>query len=214
MTPIDDKPEAAAGSVPADETDVTQLLLDWSRGDRSALTRLMPLVFSELHRIAEGYFRRERSSHTLQPTALVNEVYLRLIDRRRVQWHNRAHFFGFAAQLMRNILVDHARARQTAKRGGDAITVTLDEAFGPMHTPDLDLIALDDCLNRLQGLDERQSRIVELRFFAGLTVEETAEVMDVSPTTVKREWRTAKLWLFRELSRGPKIPGASPTSSD
>ena len=183
------------------QTEVTQLLLQWSRGDEQALSRLMPLVFDELHRIAEGYFRKERPDHTLQPTALVNEVYLRLVDRRRVQWQNRAQFLGFAAQLMRHILVDHARSRLTAKRGGQAVTVTLDEAIGLPESPDLDILALDDCLNRLQGMDERQAKLVELRFFAGLTVEETAEVLQASTTTVKREWRTAKLWLMRELKQ-------------
>ncbi|MEM9293505.1 MAG: sigma-70 family RNA polymerase sigma factor [Acidobacteriota bacterium] len=183
------------------QTTVTALLLSWSDGDEAARDRLMPLVFEELRRMAAGHFRRERHSHTLQPTALVNEVFLRLIDRKRVNWKNRAHFFGFAAQLMRRILVDHARAHNAEKRGGKALTVTLDESFAIPRQRDLDLIALDDALATLKELDERQSRIVELRFFAGLQVEEVAEVLGISPTTVKRDWRTARLWLYRELRK-------------
>lgn len=183
------------------ENDVTALLHEWSVGDREALSRLMPLVFEELRHIAAGYFAREGEGHTLQPTALVNEVYLRLLGRRTVHWQNRAHFFGFAAELMRRILVDHARGRQTVKRGSGFPRISLEESQAPPEERDVDLIALDDALNTLETMDPRQKRIVEMRFFAGLTNEEIAELLDVSPTTVKREWRTARLWLFREIRR-------------
>src|SRR5438105_1406670 len=171
---------------------VTQLLMDWSEGDQAALDRLMPLVYSELRRLANNYLRRERANHTLQPTALVNEAYLKLIHQRNTRWQNRAQFFGVAAQLMRRILVDHARAHYASKRGGDRINVSLRNigAFG--EQPDADLLALHDVLNRLAEIDPDQSRIVELRFFGGLTIEETAEVMHVSHSTVEREWKIAK----------------------
>lgn len=183
--------------------EVTALLRDWSGGDRQALERLMPLVYGELRRLAASYLRRERPDHTLQPTALVNEAYLRLVDQRSVSWANRAHFFGIAAQLMRRILVDHARRRQAAKRAA-AYRVTATPAVSPSGDRAPELLALDGALSDLEKLDARQARIVELRFFAGLTVEETAEVTGVSPATVKREWRTARAWLRREIGRESK----------
>lgn len=183
---------------------ITQLLEKWSKGDEKALDQLMPLVYDELHRIAEGYLRRERREHTLQPTALVNELFLKFFDQNSMSWQNRAQFFGVAAQIMRRILVDHARAHHTAKRGGDRLAVSLKDiaAFGAQ--PDTDLLALHDALNQLEELDPVQGRIVELRFFGGLTIRETAEVMQISHATVEREWRTAKAFLKRELTRGKK----------
>lgn len=181
--------------------DVTGLLVDWSRGDKEALERLMPLVVDELRHLARSHFRREPEGHTLQPTALVNEVYLRLTDQRQVQWESRSQFFAFAATLMRRVLVDHAKARRTAKRGGDVRKVSLQDVIGLAEPEDVDLLALDDALSTLAEIDPRQSRIVELRFFAGLTHEEIAEVLEVSVSTVKREWRTARLWLYRECRR-------------
>ena len=181
--------------------DVTQLLARWSGGDKEALDQLMPLVYGELRRLANYHLMREKPGHTLQSTALVHEAFLRLIDQRNVQWQNRAHFFGVAAQMIRRILVDHARAHQTAKRGGGAPTVAIDDALQISKKRDLDVVALVDALNSLATLDPQQGRIVELRFFAGLTIEETAEVIGISPATVKRDWNTAKAWLYRELSR-------------
>ena len=181
-------------------SDVTRLLHDWTEGDGEALHRLMPIVVAELRDIAERYLVSERVDHTLQPTALVNEVYLKLVDRDSVQWKNRAQFFGFSAQLMRRILVDHARAKNTAKRGSEVQKVSLDQSH--MEIPvdrDVDLVALDDALERLEELDPRQAKIVELRFFAGLTNEEVADYLEVSPTTVKREWTTARRFLKKEL---------------
>ena len=185
---------------------VTQLLVEWSHGDQDALERLTPLVYGELRRLARRHLSRERSDHTLQSTALVHEAYLRLVDQRSVQWQNRAHFFGVAAQLIRRILIDHARARQAGKRGAGACLLSLDEALdAPAGGRQLDIVALDDALAQLAKIDPRQSRIVELRFFAGLTVQETAEVLSVSTPTVNREWNAAKAWLFRELNRrGPE----------
>lgn len=181
-------------------TEVTRLLHDWSEGDPQALAKLMPLVCEDLRSMARRYMRRETPGHTLQPTALVNEVYLRLHDRRQVNWKNRAHFFGFAAQTMRRILVDHARSRQTAKRGDGVQAVPLDETAADLAVPlRLDVVALDDALGTLAKMDPRQALIVELRYFVGLNVEETAAVLDISTATVKREWRVAKLWLFREI---------------
>jgi RNA polymerase sigma factor (TIGR02999 family) len=182
---------------------VTRLLMDWSNGDRDALERLTPLVYGELKRLAARYLRRERVGHTLQSTALVHEAFLRLIDQRNVRWQNRAHFFGVAAQMIRRILVDHARARQTAKRGSDAPKLSLDEAIALPEKKEIDIISLDDALGALAKIDPQQARIVELRFFTGLTVEETAEVLGISPATVKRDWVTAKAWLYRDLSRVP-----------
>ena len=182
---------------------VTQLLMDWSNGNRDALERLTPLVYGELKRLAARYLRRERPGHTLQSTALVHEAFLRLIDQRNVRWQNRAHFFGVAAQMIRRILVDHARARQTAKRGADAPKLSLDEAIALPEKREVDIISLDDALEALTKIDPQQARIVELRFFTGLTVDETAEVLGISPATVKRDWVTAKAWLYRDLSRVP-----------
>jgi RNA polymerase sigma factor (TIGR02999 family) len=182
--------------------EVTALLLAWSQGDPSALEKLTPLVYQELHRLARGYMGREHAGHTLQTTALVHEAYLRLIDSSRVRWQNRAHFFAVAAQLMRRILVDFARSRHQLKRGGEAPRVSLSEAFEVAGEKDADLVALDDALQNLASVDLRKSRVVELRFFGGLSVEETAEVLQVSPDTVMRDWRLAKLWLLRELSKG------------
>jgi RNA polymerase sigma factor (TIGR02999 family) len=187
--------------MPGGSGDVTQLLLDWSDGDESARERLMPLVFDELRRIARRYLQREGREHTLQPTALVHELYLKLIDRQRVQWKNRARFFAVSAGMMRCILVDYARARLTRKRGRDVVKVPLEEWHDLAEQQDLDLVALDDALKALGEKDERQARVVELRFFGGLTNDEIAEVLEISPTTVKREWQTARLWLKREISR-------------
>lgn len=181
---------------------VTQLLNDWSKGNQAALDELMPLVYAELHRLAASYLSRERSDHTLQPTALVNEAYLRLIEQNGVAWENRAQFFGIAAQMMRRILVNHARDRHAEKRGGPAILrVSLDDAISFFEERDVNLVALDEALTRLEEMDQRQSQIVELRFFGGLTIEEVAAQLHTSPATVKREWTIAKLWLQRELSR-------------
>ncbi len=181
------------------ERDVTQLLVKWRKGDKQALERLMPLVYDELHQRAAAYLARERPGHTLQPTALVHEVFLRLVNQKNLEWANRAHFLGVAAQLMRLILVDHARAQRAAKRGGGAQRITLGEAAHPHQPKDVDLLALDEALQGLEKLDTRQSRIVELRYFGGLNIDETAEVMSISPATVKREWRMAKAWLHSRL---------------
>ena len=183
------------------QPEITRWLHQWSSGNEDALDELMPVVYAELHRQAANYLRRERVGHTLQATALINEAYLKLIDQREVNWQNRAHFFGIAAQAMRRILVDHARSRHRDKRGGDAENLPLEAAeFATSEEGTVDLIALDEALTRLAHLDERQSRIVELRFFSGMSVEETAEALGVSPATVKNEWRTAKAWLFQELN--------------
>jgi|SRR5688500_2266138 len=184
--------------------DVTQLLLGWSAGDRSAGEQLLSAVYAELHRQAARAMRRESADHTLQTTALVHEAYLRLIDQRRVEWRNRAHFFGVAAHLMRRILVDHARRRRAGKRGSGAATVSLDDVHSvrgaSSEASRLDVLVFDDALDRLAALDESQARIVELRYFGGLNIEETAEALDVSPATVKREWAIARAWLRRELA--------------
>ena len=180
--------------------DITQLLVDWGKGNKLALDGLMPLVYDELHRIASRYLRRERQGHTLQTTALINEAYLRIVDQNRVNWQSRAHFFGVAAQMMRRILVDHARSHLYAKRGGGAQKLTLDDAIATPQECDLDLVALDDALTTLGQIDPQQSRIIELRFFGGLTIEETAEVIGISPATVKRDWNMAKAWLFGEIN--------------
>jgi len=180
--------------------DVTQLLLDWSNGNKEAVNKLIPLVYNHLRGLANHYLRRERPNHTLQATALIHEAYLRLVDQTNVRWQNRAHFFGIAANLMRQILVNHALSHNSAKRGGGAYKLSLDEAVGLSKERDVDLVALDEALTRLAALDSRQGRIVELRFFGGLTIEETAEVLGISPATVKREWTTAKAWLYREIS--------------
>jgi len=183
---------------------ITQLLARWNGGDANALEQLMPLVYDELHRLAANYLRKERRQHTLQPTALVNELYLKISDQQRTNWRNRAQFFGVAAQLMRRILVDHARAHYTSKRGSGRICLSLRNiaAFGA--EPDADLLALHEVLTRLEELDPNQARIVELRFFGGLTIEETAEVMQISHATVEREWKTARAFLKRELTKNSK----------
>jgi RNA polymerase sigma factor (TIGR02999 family) len=183
---------------------VTRILREWSAGRRDALGELMPYVVDELRRLAARALRREGAAHTLQPTALVNELYLRLVGRRSVEWQNRAHFLGFAAQAMRRILVDHARAKHRAKRGERAVRVTLLPAHAVGGPPDVDLIALDRALDRLAALDRRQARIVELRFFGGLSVREAAAVLAVGEATVVRDWASARAWLFRELAS----PGA------
>jgi RNA polymerase sigma-70 factor (ECF subfamily) len=178
---------------------VTDLLLAWGQGDESALDRLVPLVNGELHRLARRYMRGERSAHTLQTTALVNEVYLRMVDLSRVQWRDRTHFFAMSARLMRRILVDHARRRGLLKRGGGVQFVAFDETTVSVSEPGADLVALDDALEALAAVSARKSQVVELRYFGGLTVEETAETLQVSPQTVMRDWRLAKVWLLREI---------------
>ncbi|CAN5221124.1 sigma-70 family RNA polymerase sigma factor [soil metagenome] len=179
---------------------VTQLLDRWSQGDQAALDELLPLVYDELHRLASSYLRRERADHTLQPTALVNEAYLRLIDQHQSHWQNRAQFFGVAAQLMRRILVDHARAHLARKRGGPQFAVSLNHADHFAEQPDVSLLDLHEALSELAAIDPQQSRIVELKFFGGLTIEETAEVTGLSHATIEREWKLARAWLRRELS--------------
>jgi RNA polymerase sigma factor (TIGR02999 family) len=179
--------------------DITQLLSELRNGDQAALERLTPLVYRELRRIAAGFMRRERADHTLEPTALVHEAYMRLVKQRDVEWQNRAHFLGVAAQQMRRVLLNHARARQTAKRAGVRAKVTLDDARVPLLERDVELIALDDALRALAAKDPQLSRLVELRYFGGLTIEETAEVLGVSHATVEREWAHARAWLLREI---------------
>lgn len=178
---------------------ITERLIAWRNGDAQALDDVIRAVYQELRRMADSYLKRELSSHSLQPTALVHEVYLRLIDQTRVSWQNRAQFFGVAAQMMRRILVDHARTRQREKRGGVAIKVSLDEAVHRSESRTPDLVALDAALTALFEIDERKGRVVELRFFGGLSVDETAEVLGVSPQTVLRDWKLSKAWLYQEL---------------
>lgn len=180
--------------------EVTEILHEWSGGDPDAPARLMPLVYNELRRQARNYLARERGAHTLQPTALVHEAYLRLVDQTRISWQNRAHFFGIAANMMRRILVDHARAHASEKRGGAAVRLSIDDLQIPLEQRAADLIALDEALEKLIKFDERKAKIVEMRFFGGLTDEEIAEVLGVSSRTVLRDWKTARLWLYRELS--------------
>ena len=182
---------------------VTELLRAWGDGDQAALEQLVPIVEAELRRLARAYMARERRGHTLQTTALVNEAFVRLADARRVRWQDRAHFLGISARLMRRVLVDHARSRGYQKRGGGAQKVTLDEALVVTPPLDVDLVALDRALDALARVDERKSRVIEMRFFGGLTVEETAQALHVSTDTVKRDWRLAKLWLLRELEGYP-----------
>jgi RNA polymerase sigma factor (TIGR02999 family) len=179
--------------------DVTALLGDWSRGDRTALNRLLPLVYAELRRVAARQLRKERADHTLQPTALVHEVFIRLVDHRHVDWQNRAHFFGVAAMVMRRILVDHARRHVAGKRGDGVRCVSIDEAQDVAASVGMPILALDRVLDRLEKVDADLARIVELRAFGGLTIDEAAHVLSVSPSTAKRDWRTAKAWLNREL---------------
>lgn len=180
---------------------VTQLLVRWREGDRKALEELMPLVYGELRRLAQHYLQRERSDHTLQSTALVHEAYLRLAGPGAPQWQNRAHFFGVAAQVMRQILVDYARSHRADKRGGGICRLTLDDATDRAQEINVDVVALDDALKTLATMDPQQCRVVELKFFTGLTIEDTSEVLGISPATVKRDWVTARAWLFRELDR-------------
>ena len=179
---------------------ITQLLTEWRDGDKTALDRLIPLVYEELRRLAHHYLRRERPGYTLQTSALVNEAYLRLVDHKGMRWQNRAHFYAVAAQAMRRILVDHARSRDAAKRGGGANLIGLDEAATAAQMQAANLLALNEALNQLALIDKRKSRIVELRYFGGMSVEETAEVIGVSPVTVMREWSSAKAWLLRAIS--------------
>lgn len=189
--------------------DVTGLLRAWSRGDPDAAERLVPLVYDELRRQAARYLRRERRDHTLRPTALVHEAYLRLVDQRNAVWKNRAQFFAVAAQVMRRILVDHARGHRADKRGGSCCRVSLDEGLAVREPRDLDLVDLEEALVELSTLDPRKARMVELRFFGGLRLEDTAEVLGVSPATVTREWRMAKAWLYRRLhADATETPGA------
>ncbi|MGH9872520.1 MAG: sigma-70 family RNA polymerase sigma factor [Pyrinomonadaceae bacterium] len=182
-------------------SNVTELLRNWSDGDKKAQEQLFQIVYHELHRQAAHYLRREHSGLSLQTTDLIHEAYLRLVDQKHIEWQNRLHFFAIAARVMRHILVDHARSRQAAKRGGSDIHLPLEEAMAVLPGPDLDFVALDEALTRLAQIDPRQSQIVELRFFSGLSVEETANVLEVSDRTVKRDWNVAKAWLRRELSR-------------
>jgi RNA polymerase sigma factor (TIGR02999 family) len=185
--------------------DVSGLLRAWSDGDRDALDRLTPIVYAELHRLARIYMKRERPGHSLQATALVNEAYMRLVDYKDMQWQNRAHFFAVSAQLMRRILVEHAR-RHNLKRGGNVLHIALDEAVVAGESRDANLVLLDEAMNTLAQFDARKAQVVEMRFFGGLSVDETAEVLKVSPVTVMRDWTTAKAWLFRELA-GSKNDG-------
>jgi RNA polymerase sigma factor (TIGR02999 family) len=180
--------------------EITQLLLEWSNGDKTALDKLMPRVYEELRKMARHYMAAERPDHTLQSTALINEAYLRLIDHKEMRWQNRAHFFAVAAQAMRRVLVDHARSRDAAKRGGGAINASLEEA-AEIPAKTVELVALDAALNDLAAIDPRASQVVELRYFGGLSVEETAEVLEVSPVTVMRDWRAARAWLLRAISQ-------------
>jgi RNA polymerase sigma-70 factor, ECF subfamily len=180
--------------------EVTQLLVDWGNGNQAALDQLIPLVYTELRQLARRYMSRKRPGHTMQTTALIHEAYLRLVDQNQVRWENRAHFLGIAARLMRQILIEHARRHTRAKRGGGAGTIALDEAAIVSQTRAAELLALDDALERLAAIDPRKSRVVELRFFGGLSVEEAAIVLNVAPNTVLRDWRLAKAWLHREIS--------------
>jgi RNA polymerase sigma factor (TIGR02999 family) len=194
------EPAKPAREMPICSTDeITRWLVAYQGGDQTALEKLLPLVYDELHRLAMRAFSRERAGHTLQPTALVNEVYLRLVNQREATWQNRAQFFAIAAQMMRRILVSHARVRHAAKRGGAEQCITLDEAIESTPQRDVNLLALDEALKKLEAIDPAKSRMVELRFFSGLFVPDTAEVMGVSPRTIDRQWQTAKAWLYREI---------------
>jgi RNA polymerase sigma-70 factor, ECF subfamily len=183
--------------------EVTRILDEWKGGDRGAPERLMPFVYDELRRLARSFLSRERAAHTLQPTALVHEAYLRLVEQTRVNWQNRAHFYGVAASMMRRVLIDHARAHATEKRGGSAIRLSIEDVQIPLEQRAAGLLALDEALGRLAQLDERKCKVVEMRFFAGLSDEEIAEVLGVTSRTVLRDWKTARLWLYRELSENP-----------
>lgn len=181
---------------------ITEQLIAWNNGDQQALSQLIPIVYQELRRMADRFLRHESPGHTLQPTALVHEAWLRLIDQTRVNWQNRAQFFGVAAQMMRRILVDHAKTKHREKRGGDAVKLSLDEVINFSQERAADLIALDEALEALSNFDRRKCRVVELRYFGGLSVEETAEVLSVSPDTVMRDWKLAKAWLYQQLDEG------------
>lgn len=181
--------------------EITEQLIAWGNGDAAALNELIPVVYQELRRMAGNYLRMEKPGHTLQPTALVHEAWLRLIDQTRVDWQNRAQFFGVAAQMMRRILVDHAKTKHREKRGGDAVKLSLDDAINLSRERAADLIALDDALDELTRIDGRKSRVVELRYFAGFSVEETAQILEVSPDTVMRDWKMAKAWLYQRITR-------------
>lgn len=195
--------------MPTDFDNVTQLLIDWSSGNQQALEELLPLIYNELRHLAHNFLYRERRGHTLQTTALVHEAYLKLIDQKDARWQNRAHFFAIAAQAMRRILIDSARRHTAEKRGGPQEKISLDEAPDLSLEPDKNLIALDEALTRLHEIDPQQSRIVELRYFGGLTIEETAEVTKISTATVKREWTMARAWLHQELNYGTNEPTPS-----
>ena len=184
------------------ETNVTELLLEWRQGESDALNRLTPLVYDELRRMAHRYVQRERAGHTLETTALVNEAFLRLIGQQKIDWQNRAHFFAVTAQVMRHVLIDHARRRHFAKRGGEAQRVSLEEASVMSHERAAELVALDEALDNLARIDPRKSRVVELRYFGGLSLEETADVLEISLMTVRRDWRAAKAWLYKALTSG------------
>ena len=194
--------ESAAQMPTLPPQEVTQLLADWSKGDKSALDKLLPLVHAELRRIARRQMSHERPGHTLQATALINEVYLKLLGQESFEWHNRAHFFAVCAQIMRHILIDHARAHTREKRGGGAVQVSLDKAVVIANEQAEHLLALDEALRSLENLDAQKAKIVELRYFGGLSLEETAEVLDISPRTVRREWQRSKAWLYRMISEG------------
>jgi RNA polymerase sigma factor (TIGR02999 family) len=191
--------------VSAPSNQITELLARWSEGEITAREKLVPLVYEELRRVARHCMAGERPDHTLQSGALVHEAYLRLVGHSSVRWDGRAHFFAVAAQLMRRILVDHARKKGAGKRGGDRVTITLDERLAPARQRELDVIALDDALNELSRMNPQHSRIVEMRFFAGLSIEETAQAMGISPATVKRDWAAARAWLYRELARSTQV---------
>jgi RNA polymerase sigma-70 factor, ECF subfamily len=181
--------------------EITERLIAWGAGDRAALDQLLPIVYQELRRMAGNYLRRENPGHTLQPTALVHEAWLRLIDQTRVDWRNRAQFFGVAARMMRRILVDHAKAKHREKRGGDMIKLSLDDLINLSQERTADILALNDALDELTRIDERKSRVVELRFFGGFGVEEIAQILEVSPETVTRDWKMAKAWLYQQIRR-------------
>ncbi len=201
--------------IPSSHEDITELLRKWGEGDEDALERLTPLVYRELYRLARTYMGREKEGHTLQPTALVNEFYLRLIDWKDVEWHNRAHFFGVSAQLMRRILVDYARSRRYAKRGGGARPLSLEDVDAGIDSRMAVLLEIDLALQRLASVDARMAQVVELQYFGGLTIEETAKFLEVSPITVVRDWKFARAWLLRELGRTiTREPGTSTSNSD
>jgi len=187
--------------------DITTLLLEWSGGNRAALDELMPLIYAEFRQLAARALRRERPNHTLQSTALAHELYLKLIDQKRTQWRDREHFFAMASQIIRRILVDHARRLHAQRRGGLETRITLDEALAPLQDRDLNLVELDNALEALSRIDSQQARIIELRFFGGLSIEATGRILSVSPSTVNREWNLARAWLYRELSRSADASG-------